>query len=225
MALEVIGAGLGRTGTMSLKVAIERLGIGRCYHMSEVFAAGSAAPLWVDAADGRPDWERIFDGFAATMDYPGCTFWRELARAYPQAKVILSLRDPESWFESVNATIMSPPMIERTRSGPMAEFFERIVFGAFGERIADRDFMIDRFRAWNQSVIDACPPERLLVFEARQGWEPLCAFLGRPVPDTPYPRANRREDLEERIGSMTDNASPGQVAAAARAFIEASHKR
>jgi len=100
MALQVVGAGLGRTGTSSLKVALEYLGVGRCYHMSEVGGNPAHVGLWIDAANGKPDWDRLLADYEATLDYPACTFWRELADFYPESKVLLSVRDPASWFES-----------------------------------------------------------------------------------------------------------------------------
>src|SRR6478735_8486303 len=105
MALKVIGAGLGRTGTLSLKLALEHIGFGPCYHMSEMFGAmRRAMPLWLAAGHGRADWDAIFEGYRATTDYPGCTYWRELVAAYPEARVILTTRDPDGWFDSVSAT-------------------------------------------------------------------------------------------------------------------------
>ncbi len=107
MALAVIGAGLGRTATFSLKFALEHLGLGPCYHMSEVFAGSRRnVPLWLDAIDGQPDWDAIFAGFRSTTDYPACNYWRELAAHYPDAKVVLTVRDPDSWFDSVSETIL-----------------------------------------------------------------------------------------------------------------------
>ena len=96
MALEVIGAGLGRTGTLSLKLALEHIGLGKCYHMSEMIAhLRTHLPLWVAAAKGQPQWDAIFDGYRSSTDYPGCMFWRELVAKYPDAKVILTTRDPD----------------------------------------------------------------------------------------------------------------------------------
>jgi hypothetical protein len=219
MPLQVIGAGLGRTGTMSLKLALEELGFGPCYHMSEV-PKTEAFGLWVDAANGRPDWEKIFAGYASTTDYPACSFWRELAAFYPNALVILSLRDPVKWFESVNTTIFSSEMNAHLIGSPVQEFFEKCVWAEFGDRLADKDFMVEAFNRHNEAVKRAIPAARLLVYEAGQGWEPLCEFLGVPVPASRYPRANTREDFlnfvipairEHQFGSsgMVDSAVEG----------------
>ena len=196
MALAVIGAGLGRTATFSLKFALEHLGFGPCYHMSEVFAgARRNVPLWLDAIDGRPDWDAIFEGFHSTTDYPACTYWRELAEHYPRAKVILTVRDPDTWFDSVSETIFSDGMQASLRGSPTGDMMQGVIFDAFGERLRDRDFMTEWFIRRNREVIDALPPERLLVFSPKEGWEPLCGFLGVPVPNEPFPRINSRDEL------------------------------
>lgn len=214
MALKIIGAGLGRTGTLSLKFALEHLGLGPCYHMMEIMAEGQQRlPQWIEVVRGAPNWDAVFDGFASSVDYPACYFWRELAEHYPDAKVILSTRDAQGWFESVNRTILSPQSVAHMRTGPMAEFTEGTVLKDFGDRVHDREFMTDYFERWEASVIAALPPERLLVHRPGDGWEPLCAFLGVPVPSELYPRVNTSED-------MLDNKVDTNVA---RAPQEAEH--
>src|SRR6185369_15707827 len=177
MALKVIGAGLGRTGTLSLKLALEQLGFGPCYHMVEVMLHLESTGLWIQAADGNPDWEAIFKAYASTVDYPACAFWRQLSDFYSDAKVLLSVRDPEEWFESTQATIFSPDSIKRMRASPMRPFIEKTAWQAFGDRIHDRDFMINAFKHHNAEVERAIPKDRLLVYEVKQGWESLCQFL------------------------------------------------
>jgi hypothetical protein len=218
MPLQVIGAGLGRTGTMSLKLALEELGFGPCYHMSEVAGGNGAFPHWIEAAKGRPDWETIFDGYAATTDYPACSFWRELADYYPEAKVILSLRDPQKWFESVNSTIFSDEMSAHLKGSPVQEFFERCVWAEFGARITDKEFMIEAFNRHNAAVRREIPKERLLVYEAGQGWAPLCEFLRVPVPEAPYPRANTREDFLSFVIPAIRESQFGSTSMQARAI-------
>ena len=222
MALAVIGAGLGRTATFSLKFALEHLGFGPCYHMSEVFAgARRNVPLWLDAIDGRPDWDEIFEGFHSTTDYPACTYWRELAEHYPRAKVILTVRDPDTWFDSVSETIFSDGMQASLRGSPTGDMMQGVIFDAFGERLRDRDFMTEWFIRRNREVIDALPPERLLVFSPKEGWEPLCGFLGVPVPNEPFPRINSRDELnahsDEQGGLPPD---PETAERFARLYIE-----
>lgn len=195
MTLSVIGAGLGRTGTVSLKLALERLGFGPCFHMTELIADPSRVPLWLAAADGKPDWPAIFAGYRATTDYPACRFWRELADAFPAAKVILTVREPAKWFESVSATIFSPAMAARMGDSPLTTLFAKTTGKDFGDRIADRDFMIEAFERHTAEVERGIQPDRLLVYEVSRGWQPLCEFLGVPVPDEPFPKTNSRDDM------------------------------
>jgi hypothetical protein len=198
MTLKVIGAGLGRTATFSLKFALEHLGFGPCYHMAEVFAGlRRNVPLWLEVVRGKPDWDAVFAGFQSTTDYPACTYWRELTAFYPDAKVILTVRDADSWFDSVSETIFSPQMQGSLAGSPVGAMMQGVIFDAFGDRVTDRAFMTDWFTRRNQTVIDSLPPDRLLVFSPKQGWEPLCAFLGVPVPDAPFPRVNSRDELKQ----------------------------
>lgn len=198
MALKVIGAGVGRTATFSMKFALEHLGLGPCYHMAEVMAgARRNIALWLDVIDGKPDWDTIFEGYESTTDYPGCTYWRELAGHYPDAKVVLTVRDPDSWFESASQTIFSERMQGSLAGSPAGAMMQGAVLGPFGDRVNDRAFMTDWFERRNQDVIDALPPERLLVYSPKEGWAPLCSFLGVPVPDGPFPRVNSRDELEQ----------------------------
>jgi hypothetical protein len=200
MTLKVIGSGLGRTGTLSLKLALEQLGFGPCHHMMEVFQHPESTPLWVAAGRGQPDWEAIFAGYQAMVDYPGSRFWRELAAYYPDAKVIHSTRDADAWFDSTQATILAPGSFAENPPEPMREFFE-IVTGDFEGRIHDRAHMVARFHAHEAEVLATIPKDRLLVFNVGDGWRPLCAFLGAPVPDSPYPSENSRDAFQKRMAS------------------------
>ncbi len=211
MALKVIGSGLGRTGTMSLKLALEQLGLGPCHHMVEVFMHPESVPLWVAAGAGKPDWDAIFADYQSMVDYPGCKFWRELMDYYPGAKVLHSLRDPDKWFDSTQATIFAPGSGALTAPEPMKEFFG-MVMSDFGGRQHERAFMVEYFKRHNDEVIASVPKDRLLVFEASQGWEPLCAFLGVPVPDTPYPRENTTADFQARATAGRDAGPPDPAA-------------
>jgi hypothetical protein len=222
MTLAVIGAGLGRTATFSLKFALEHLGFGPCYHMSEVFSgARRNVPLWLDAVGGRPDWKAIFAGFHSTTDYPACTYWRELAAFYPRAKVVLTVRDPNSWFDSVSETIFSDAMQNSLAGSPTGELMQGAIFDAFGGRMRDRAFMTKWFVRRNNEVIDSLPPERLLVFSPKDGWAPLCAFLGVPVPAEPFPRVNSRDELtasSDKQGGLPPD--PETAEKFARLYIE-----
>jgi len=206
MTLKVIGAGYPRTGTSSLKLALEQLGFDRCHHMREVIMDMPSARLWVEAAEGRPDWERIFEGYQSCTDAPGCSFWRELADVYPDAKVLLSVRDADQWFDSTQATVFSDQMLNRQFGSDMRDFFAKVVTPEFGEQIHDRDIMVAQFERHMQEVIAAIPEPRLLVYDVREGWEPLCAWLGVPVPETPFPHTNTREEMAQMRQAMADGA-------------------
>jgi hypothetical protein len=219
MALDIIGAGLGRTGTLSLKVALEILGFKYCHHMVEVWADPPSMSDWIAAADGKPDWERIFSGYKATVDYPGCHFWRELAEAYPRAKVVLTVRDGASWFESTQTTIFSPRMRGRVGDARALEFLDKTVWGEFGERIQDRDFMLAAFERHSAEVQRAIPPERLLVLDVQQGWPPLCDFLRVPVPSKPFPKLNSRDELSAAIAARGVQGAQHDLLASAKARV------
>ena len=201
MGLEVIGAGFGRTGTLSLKLALEQLGFAQCYHMFEVMNHPEHVPLWRAAHRGEPtDWEALFAGYRAAVDWPSCNFWREQMAAFPDAKVVLSLRDPERWYTSVMNTIYPISLQFREQGGDQSKMvFELIWDGIFAGRMDDKAFVIEQYLAHNQRVRETVPSERLLEFDPADGWQPLCAFLERPVPDEPYPRANTTEEFQQRL--------------------------
>ena len=220
MALDVVGVGLGRTGTLSLKVALEILGFKPCYHMVEVWANPESMRGWIDAADGRPNWEALFAGYRATVDYPGCRFWRELTSAYSQAKVVLTVRDPASWFDSTQTTIFSQLIRSRVDGSPAAEFLEKTVWDEFGPHLHDRGYMIAAFERHMAEVQRAIPPERLLVLDVKQGWQPLCAFLNVPIPSKPFPRLNSRDELEAKLAATRAEAAEQDLLANAKAYVE-----
>ncbi len=194
--LQVIGAGFGRTGTFTLKKALERLGFDPCYHMVEVFGQPTHDGLWMQAADGRlDDWEQIFSGYHATVDWPGCAFYASLMERYPEAKVILTVRDPESWYKSAAATILH----RAADDSPGGGMRRRIVWdGAFSGRFADRDHAIAVFERHNDEVRRRVPTDRLLVYEVREGWAPLARFLGVDAPADPFPHLNTTDDFRNR---------------------------
>lgn len=209
MTLSVIGAGLGRTGTASLKVALETLGFGRCHHMSEVFGSPEQIDLWMKAAAGEPDWNAIYKGYGAAVDFPTAAYWREIAAFYPRAKVILSVRDPEKWWESTQETILGPVMsagLDRMAFGPVVK---KIVWGFFNNMIHDHDNLISVFNRHAEEVRRVIPQERLLVFEAKDGWAPLCEFLGKPIPAEPFPRVNSKEEMRPMVEAMLAQMSAG----------------
>jgi hypothetical protein len=215
MALEVIGAGFGRTGTLSLKVALETLGFGPCYHMTEFFEHPGHVPLWEAADRGEAvDWEGIFGDYRATTDWPAAAFYERLAQRYPEAKVILTTRAPESWYESARDTIFAAQgmadsplfavvglFVPRLRNVRRAvRLVDDLAWrGSFGGRFEDRDHAIAVFEAGNEEVKERIPAERLLVYEVSEGWDPLCAFLGVEEPDEPFPRLNDKAVFQGRI--------------------------
>jgi hypothetical protein len=199
MSLQIIGAGLGRTGTASIKVALEQLGVGRCYHMGEVMTRPGDIELWMNAADGSPDWKRLLDEYGAAVDYPACTFWRELSVAYPDAKVLLSVRDANSWFESTQATIFSKQLRDWLINSPVHDFMKKTVWRDFGDQIDNREFMVSYFEQHIEEIKNALPEERLLVYQVKDGWEPLCKFLQVQIPDEPFPHVNSRDEMAQMI--------------------------
>jgi len=208
MPLKVIGAGLPRTSTLSLKLALEQLGFGPCFHMMEMMAHPELMSLWADKLTGKPlDWDDVLKGYNSITDGPGCFVYKQLMERYPDAKVILSLRSAESWWQSALATANSPA--NREVNMPNAqEFMEKlqIVNQVAGGGIkwdgSDREGAIAAFERHNAEVQRVVPKERLLVFKAQDGWEPLCRFLGVPVPDTPYPRTNSTDELKEHLAQL-----------------------
>lgn len=208
MGLQVIGAGFGRTGTMSLKLALEQLGYVKCHHMLEVFANPAQSKLWQDIAEGAtPDWDKAFEGFAAAVDFPSCACWRELAARYPEAKVVLTVRSSESWFASASQTIFAIGKVAPPWMLWLVPHLKRI-FGMHEALIRQRVFEGDYdtkahaiaiYDRHNAAVKAAIPAERLLVYELKQGWAPLCAFLGKPVPASPMPNVNDLAEFQGRI--------------------------
>ena len=204
MALDVIGTGVGRTGTRTLKDVLAILGFGPCYHMMDLMQDRSRIRHWEDAEAGRPtDWEALFDGYRSVVDYPGCLYWRELVERYPKAKVLHTSRDPEAWWESARATIYQAsmrPMPDMTEEQLRhRRYIDAAIWGRmFDGRFLDKDHAIARVKEHEEAVRREVPPERLLVYSVDQGWEPLCAFLGAAVPEVPFPKLNTREEFIAR---------------------------
>ena len=196
MGLKVIGAGFGRTGTDSMKRALEMLGFSPCHHMYEVLPRQDLYDAWVDVLNGdrEPDWDRIFDGFEATVDWPSAHYWRELAAHFPEARILLTVRSAESWLASMDKTILNRMRPENDPT-PMALALRARIFD---DRIDDPEHIVAIYRRQIEEVQAAFGPDRLLTYDLGSGWEPLCAFLGVPVPDTPFPRGNTAEDFQVR---------------------------
>lgn len=199
MPLSVIGAGMGRTGTKSLQAALETLGFAPCDHFYKVWEMQSLWPVWGELIDGTSkDWERVYSNYKAAVDCPAWFYYRELAAFYPNAKVILTIRDPDQWYESAQETVMSDWLTAGMReSAPPAfvKIVQAATLAAAGERMHDRDYVIGWFERHNADVRRTIPQERLLVYEVTQGWDPLCKFLEVPVPNEPFPRLNDRATM------------------------------
>ena len=207
MALQIIGSGFGRTGTLSLKTALETLGFGPTHHMEEVFHHPDQVAHWQAVSAGQPvDWGTVFAGYGSQVDWPGCHVWRELAAAYPQAKVIHSRRPDDKWWASFSSTIGKligiyptlpmPPHI-RAMMDAMAPI---ICETTFGGQWTDRDKALEAYHRREAEVRAALPADRLLVYDVAEGWGPLCAFLGVPVPDEPFPNRNQKVDFWANLG-------------------------
>jgi hypothetical protein len=212
MALKVVGAGFGRTGTLSLKNALEKLGFAPCYHMMEVFPRPDHVRMWHRLAfENAIDWDLLFRDFQATVDWPSARWWREIAAHYPEAKVLLSVRDPEAWYKSMIDTIYQPmkwpvpdsvPELARLQN-EMAR--KAILEETFDNRFEDKAHAIEIFNRHTQEVRDTIDPARLLVFDVKEGWAPLCRFLEVPIPDQPFPRLNDTATTQAMIQRMRDS--------------------
>ncbi len=207
--MDVIGVGFGRTGTLSLKVALEMLGRGPCLHMVPLLDDPERSVLFHRAAGGDlSSLDKAFEGYRSTADWPGTYFWRELTGRYPAAKVVLTVRDPQQWYDSAHDTIFQAAgsalaNLPAGRDPAVAAglgMLESIVWeGTFGGRFADREHAVRVFTEHNEAVRREIPADRLLVFEVARGWQPLCDFLGVPVPEAPFPRTNDSATFRARI--------------------------
>jgi hypothetical protein len=212
--LQVIGAGFGRTGTWSLKAALQQLGAGPCFHMIDLKDVPDRAAYYLAALRGEQvDWDAAFEGYRATVDWPACTFYKDLMAKYPDAKVILSVRDPEKWYASAEKTIYA--LKEAALRGELAE--DRVVAPpevlmmiksliwdhTFEDRFAEKEFALEVFARHNEDVKNSVPADKLLVYEIQQGWEPLCDFLGADVPDEEFPHLNDAETFRQMFGVKT----------------------
>jgi hypothetical protein len=205
--MKVIGVGVARTGTVSLKAALERLGFGPCFHSRHVLDRPDQLPRWDAAAVGEPvDWGPLLAGYESSAAWPGAAFWRQLLDYYPAAKAILTERDPDRWYDSMRKTVYElngggsdNELAEVARQQipsvhAMHRFNRRLIWdGFFGGRFADREYALRAYAEHNAAVRREVPPDRLLIFKVTEGWEPLCHFLGVPVPDEPFPRLNDQE--------------------------------
>jgi hypothetical protein len=201
MALRVVGAGVGRTGTHSLKIALEQLLGGPCHHMLEVMADPDQVPVWTDAIEGKPvDWAAHLARYKALVDWPGASFWPELLAANPDALVLLSVRDPEQWYKSASDTIFLafdrvPPEL-----APWMLSVRKLLHDRFSDRFDDPTAMIDAYERHNADVRKRVPADQLLEWSPSDGWAPLCERLVLPIPEEPFPVTNTTADFRVMLG-------------------------
>ncbi len=209
--MRVIGSGFGRTGTTSLKVALQRLGFGACYHMQEVFQRPSHIRAWGRWRPGDAvAFDRLFARFGSAVDFPACLVYEELLERFPDAKVVHTVRDADAWYDSTAATIYRARQVFRgvpLRFVPLLrdlyEMLDVVIWdGVFDGTFEDRVHAIEVYEQWTAQVIDTVPPDRLLVFDVADGWEPLCDFLDVPVPERPFPRVNDKKVFQRRLQAI-----------------------
>jgi hypothetical protein len=214
MTIQIIGAGFGRTGTLSLKLALEELGFYKCYHMVELLQNPQDVVLWEKAGEGQAiDWDSLLGKYQAIVDFPGCRHYQELMTHYPDAKVILTVRDPETWYESSRNTILEagPKSLQKLMTILFQPFSSRLRKvmrivrlnrsywqHIFENRLGDKSYVMHRFDRHLNEVKQTVPSERLLVYQVKEGWEPLCRFLEKPVPEgKPFPNLNKRSSFKQ----------------------------
>ena len=224
MSIQVIGAGFGRTGTLSLKHALEILGFNKCYNFGELLENPTGIEYWQRASQGLPvNWDELFQGYQATVDFPGHRYYQTLVKKYPQAKVILTLRNSQKWYESALSTIYRahPNPMQKLMMAFQMPFSMRLrhlnrIFRMvdrdvwqkdFQGKFTDKEWAIAYFEQHNAEVQEFVPNERLLVYQVKQGWEPLCNFLNVPIPSEPFPHVNQRETFNKQMGQLIKESS------------------
>ena len=199
MELKVIGLGLGRTGTYSLKTALEELELGPCHHMERVAQNMSVQlPLWNEVLNNPTNFEAAYEDMQSAVDWPTAAFYKELYKHYPNAKFILTHRSKESWAESFGSTIYKLLAERENAPTPVQEWLNMVVKVIEKSGFTmDLDFeeLAERYKVHNKAVLDLIPPEQLLVYQVKEGWEPLCKFLNLKTPITEFPRTNNREEF------------------------------
>ncbi|MBS1869671.1 MAG: sulfotransferase family protein [Actinobacteria bacterium] len=213
--MKVIGVGFGRTGTMSLKAALERLGAGPCFHMIDLIVGEERdhlIPKWVEVADGTADWHDVFDGYEATVDWPAAARWREICDAFPDAPVLLNVREFDGWYRSMENTIRAakvtpPEQLEQDANRPPPNptlwgVIDRLIWeGDFQGRFEDKAWVREMYDARIAEIKATIAPDRLTVWELGvDGWEPLAAMLDVAVPDEPFPRLHDTAEFRSEFG-------------------------
>ena len=202
----VIGAGLPRTGTSSLKAGLEQLLDGPCYHMFELGQRREADGVrWVQALRGdRAELEAVLDGWAGAVDWPASILWREMAEQFPDATVVLSHRgSADAWWTSADVTVWEA--MRRTEAGDddVLRSFNRLMRRAASlpqEGWDDPAIAKAWYEQHYRDVVDVIPAERLVIWEPTDGWEPLCTALNLPVPEVPFGHHNSTADFRAQAG-------------------------
>jgi hypothetical protein len=220
MSLQVIGTGVGRTGTHSLKLALEQLGFGKCYHMVELFQHPENVIYFEKAERNEEvDWNKLFEGYNSAVDYPVARYYKQIIAKYPEAKIIHTIRDPDSWYQSATETIFwaSKPSLGRILSlmikmpfsstirkrFPVLKYNGGLVDNIFGKDLKNKQAVIKKYNEINTETLNFIPKDRSLVYDVKTGWEPLCNFLNVPVPGTPFPRSNVRDEFKIRVAEIS----------------------
>jgi Sulfotransferase domain len=205
MTLQVVGAGLGRTGTHSLKIALEQLLGGPCYHMIEVFGRPDDVAVWQSAFDGNPpDWNEFLSGYRAAVDWPAGGFWREISAANPDAVVLLSSRDADAWWTSANNTIFQITArdvpAEAVAVRAQMNMAMDMLTKTFTPKWRDETEAKRAFEQHNADVRASVPADRLIDYRPGDGWQPICDKLGLPVPSEPFPHVNTTDEFRAMVG-------------------------
>ena len=207
MPLKIIGTGVGRTGTYSLKLALNELGLGPCHHMEVVLQNMPVqVPLWASALDKRPDWRAIYKGHASAVDWPTAGFFSELIAVYPDAKFIHTSRSPKSWAQSFSETIYKLISARDKAPPEMAAWLDmsiRVIAKTGFPLGLDLAGLEKAFSDHDAAVKAAIPARQLLVYEVKDGWAPLCAFLGVPEVSMPFPRTNARVEFWDLVSKTS----------------------
>jgi hypothetical protein len=223
MSLEIIGTGLARTGTMSLKVALEHLTGDKCFHMIELLKNPKRVEIIKKGYESNQfDWDKFFEGYSSAVDYPTCLYYKELLNQNPNAKVIHTVRDFDSWYESVKQTVyrgkpkkavdfmrIIKNMLfssEYRKVAPVFMFNDKLIWqGHFESKFEDKEFMRKKYKDHEEEVKNTVDKERLLMYDVKEGWEPLCNFLGKNIPKIAFPRANQRMEFNQKMDKLLIN--------------------
>ncbi|MDH3710921.1 MAG: hypothetical protein OER04_13590 [Cyclobacteriaceae bacterium] len=220
MSIKIIGAGLPRTGTNTLKQSLEMLGYSKTYHMKELIVNPEMLPQWLALENGeQPNWDELYDGFEATVDFPAYPWYKEHMKRYPDAKVIMTVRPFEGWYKSIESTILTAGpqtplekivMMIKLAFNPRlrkviqcVKLAKRMIFQKHLQgKFADKAFAEEIFNKHMEDVKTYVPPEKLLIYDVRDGWGPLCEFLGKPVPEEELPHLNKRENFKSMLKDL-----------------------